>query len=254
MKLGLVTYLMGKDLGLEELIAMCDKTGIEGLELRSTHAHGVETTLTADERAKVREQFTKAKVELCCLGSACEYDSPDAAVVKKNIADTKAFVDLAQDVGAEAVKVRPNHLHDDIPAEDTLKQIAKALRECGDYAEGKGIELWMEIHGRGTNEVPHCATIMQECDHAAVGLTWNCNGSDIVDGSVRENWLLVSEWVRCLHIHDLYEDSYPYMELFALCKETGFDGWANQEMAGSSDEERVLHYYRALFDFMVRDA
>ena len=46
MKLGLVTYLWGKDWTLPELISNCEKAGYEGLELRTQHAHGVETSLS----------------------------------------------------------------------------------------------------------------------------------------------------------------------------------------------------------------
>lgn len=44
------------------------------------------------------------------LGTTCEYQSPDPAVVRKNIDETKAWVLLASDVGAPSVKVRPNGL------------------------------------------------------------------------------------------------------------------------------------------------
>ncbi len=256
MKLGLVTYQMGEKLALEELITLCERTGFEGMELRTTHAHGVEPSLDAAQRQAVRDRVAQSPVVICCLGTTCEFDSPDAAVVQQHVQEARRFADLARDVGAQAIKVRPNNLHEDqgIPVEQTLKQIGAALTEVGGYAEERGIEVWVEIHGRGTAHVPHCRTIMDACGHPNVGLTWNCNAQDIVEGSIRENWLLVRDWIRCLHIHDLYDRSYPWKELFALCHETGFDGWANQEMGGSSDAERVLHYYRALFDAMVEEA
>ncbi len=50
MKLGLVTYQWGKDWDLPTLIANCEKAGFLGVELRTQHAHGVETSLSASER------------------------------------------------------------------------------------------------------------------------------------------------------------------------------------------------------------
>jgi hypothetical protein len=50
MKFGLVTYLWGKDWDLPTLISNCEKTGYLGVELRTQHAHGVETTLNASQR------------------------------------------------------------------------------------------------------------------------------------------------------------------------------------------------------------
>ena len=256
MKLGLVTYQMGESLTLEQLITVCERTGFEGMELRTTHAHGVEPSLDAAQRQAVRDRVAQSPVVICCLGTTCEFDSPDADVVQKHVAEAQRFADLARDVGAQAIKVRPNNLHEDqgIPVEQTLKQIGVALTEVGSYAGTRGVEVWVEIHGRGTAHVPHCRSIMDACDAPNVGLTWNCNAQDIIDGSIRQNWMLVRDWIRCLHIHDLYDEAYPWKELFSLCHETGLDGWANQEMGGSSDPERVLHYYRALFDAMVEDA
>ena len=50
MKLGLVTYQWGKDWDLPTLIANCEKTKVLGVELRTEHAHGVESNLTARQR------------------------------------------------------------------------------------------------------------------------------------------------------------------------------------------------------------
>ena len=120
MKLGLVTYLLGRDWDVPTLIKNCTATGFEGVELRSTHAHGVEPTLNDRQRAEVQARFIDSEVELVGLGSACEYHSADPAVVRKNIEETKAFVKLCHDVGGSGVKVRPNGLPAGVPVQKTL--------------------------------------------------------------------------------------------------------------------------------------
>ena len=52
MQLGMVTYNMGKDMTSEQLIAFCKETGLAGVELRTTHAHGVEVTLSQSQAAE----------------------------------------------------------------------------------------------------------------------------------------------------------------------------------------------------------
>ena len=71
MQLGLVTYNWGKDWDVPTIIHNCEATGFEGVELRSTHKHGVEITIDARRREEVRRQFADSKVELVGLGSAC---------------------------------------------------------------------------------------------------------------------------------------------------------------------------------------
>src|SRR5690606_38856386 len=85
MRLGLVTYNWGKDWDLPTLIENCAATGFEGVETRTTHKHGIELSLTADERRDVRKRFADSPVEFVGIGSACEYHSPDPAVLAKNI-------------------------------------------------------------------------------------------------------------------------------------------------------------------------
>ena len=52
MRLGLVTYNLAKDWDVDTIIANCTETGFEGVELRTTHAHGVEVELSAAARQR----------------------------------------------------------------------------------------------------------------------------------------------------------------------------------------------------------
>jgi len=251
LRLGLVTYLVGKDLDLESLITLCEKTGLEGLELRTTHAHGVELSLTPAERERVRKRFEATPVVLAVLGSICEYHSPDAAVVRRNVEETKRWLHLAHDVGALGVKVRPNGLPEGVPVEKTLSEIAGAIAECGDAAESVGKDIFIEVHGGGTSDPPRMKAILDACPSPRIGATWNCNPTDLEDGSIEWTYRLLSPRVRMAHIHDLYE-GYPYkQELFPAMLRDSFGGYCLIEMAQTADPERVLRYYRRLFDEMV---
>ena len=103
MKLGVVTYMWGADWDLPTLIKNCEATGFEGVELRSTHKHGVEPSLSKDQRAEVRKRFADSKVTFVGPGSACEYHSVDHGVLQRNIDLTKEFVLLSEDIGGTGV-------------------------------------------------------------------------------------------------------------------------------------------------------
>jgi sugar phosphate isomerase/epimerase len=139
MRLGLVTYMWGAEWDLPTLLKNCEATGFEGVELRSTHKHGVEPSLSAEARAEVRKRFHDSPVKFLGPGSACEYHSPDHGVVKNNIDLTKKFVELSADLGGTGVKVRPNALVKGEPEETTIARIAAALHEAapaGDPCRG----------------------------------------------------------------------------------------------------------------------
>jgi hypothetical protein len=62
--LGAITYNTMKDLDLESIILLMEKVGYEGVELRTGHKHGVEPSISQEERAKVRRRFEQSKIRL----------------------------------------------------------------------------------------------------------------------------------------------------------------------------------------------
>jgi len=243
--LGSITYNVLKDFDLEGVIGILESTGFEGVELRTGHKHGVEPSISSMERARVRKRFEKSKVRLVGYGSACEFHSPDAQERRKQIELGKQFVDLARDTGALGVKVRPNGLPAGVPKEVTIRNIGESLRELGEYGAGKGVEIWMEVHGRETSVPRVAADIMLAAAHKSVALCWNSNNVDVADGSVQTSFQLLRPWIRHVHIHDIVKDKYPYRELFALLAKSGYDRYTMCEVGeGAAEPEAYLRAYR----------
>jgi len=254
LRLGIVTYNVAKDWDFETVRKNVRAAGLEGVEFRTTHAHGVEPTLGAERRKEIRIRCRDAGLTLVSLGSVCEFQSPEKAVVERNVQSCREFVLLARDIGARAVKVRPNGLPDGVPVEKTLEQIGKALAECGRFAADHGVEIWMEVHGRGTQEPAHSQRIMESCAHPSVGVTWNSNATDVANGSVRDAYARLGKYIRCCHIHELTE-GYPYRELFSLLVASGFDGFTLAELPNSvpADEGAAfLKSYREAWQRLLR--
>ncbi len=255
-KLGLVTYNLAAKWDIPTIIARCKNTGFTAVELRTTHAHGVEPDIGSVQRQEVRQQFADSGIVLWGLGTVCEFHSPDPSVVRQNIETCKRFCELARDVGAKGVKVRPNALPEGVPVEKTLEQIGKALIECGRAGADNGVEIWLEVHGHGTQEPPNIARIMQHCQHPNVGITWNSNPTDVKDGSVRASFDLLKSTIRSVHITEL-TNNYPWRELFSLLKSIGYDRYTLAEIPGMdstsvADIERFMRYYRAVWQELCR--
>lgn len=251
MQLGLVTYMWGADWDLPTLIKNCQLTGFKGVEPRTTHKHGIEPTLSSDERKEVAKRFADSGVELVGLGTACEYHSPDPAVLKKNIEETKAFVKLCHDCGGSGVKVRPNGLPKEVPVQKTLEQIGRALGELAAFGEGYGVVIRLEVHGRGTDLLPNVKTIMDAAQHKGATVCWNCNETDMAGQGLEHNFNLVKNRLGTIHIHDLIS-KYPWPQLFALLQGTKFEGWTLLEEGDPTrDPIRVMKYYRLLWERMT---
>src|SRR5260370_16355772 len=102
MKLGIVTYMWGAEWDLPTLIKNCADTGFEGVELRTTHKHAVEVTLTADQRRDIRKRFDDSPVKFVGPGTACDFQNPDPAIVQHNIDLTKKFFAHSHNITAHA--------------------------------------------------------------------------------------------------------------------------------------------------------
>jgi len=109
-----------------------------------------------------------------------------------------------------------------------------------------GVEIWLEVHGGETQIPAAAAEIMRATNHKNVGLCWNSNPTDVVNGSVKASFDLLRPWLRSCHIAELVS-GYPYRELFSLMKKAGYDRWTLCECAESKEPERFLSYYRALW-------
>ena len=225
MKYGLVTYNWGKDWDLPTLIQNCTQAKVPGVEVRTTHAHGVEPALDAAQRREVKKRFDDSPVTLVGLGSNERFDHPDEAGLKAAIEATKAFVKLGRDVGASGVKVKPNSFHKNVPHEKTIEQIGKSLNIVGAFAADYGQQIRLEVHGQ-CSPLPIMKQIMDIADHPNVGVCWNSNAADLEGKGLEYNFNLVKDRLGATaHVRPLNNPEYPYRQLIDLYVRMDYHGW-----------------------------
>ncbi|MFT3747015.1 MAG: sugar phosphate isomerase/epimerase family protein [Agriterribacter sp.] len=255
MRFGLVTYQWGKDWDLPTLIANCEKTGLLAVELRTQHAHKVESNLSNKEREDVKKRFADSRVTCLGYGSNFEYHSPDAAVLKKNIEDTKTYIQLCKDIGASGIKIKPNDLPDAVPKEKTIAQIAASFNEVGKFARNLGQLVRVEVHGRRTQELPNMKAIFDQVTEPNVKICWNCNDEDLLAPGLEANFSSVKKWFGdTVHVRELNIGNYPYRQLMNLFRDINYKGWILLE-ARTEPADRVAAMKEQLevFNKMVSD-
>jgi hydroxypyruvate isomerase len=256
MKLGLVTYQWAKDWDLPTLIATCEKTGYLGVELRVGHAHGVETKLSASERAEVKKRFADSPVTCLGYGSNFEYHSPDQANLRKNIEQTKEYLQLCKDIGASGIKVKPNDLPKEVSREKTIAQIAASLNEVGKFAKDLGQLVRVEVHGNLTQEIPNIRAIFEQVTEKNVKMCWNCNDQDLLPPGLEPNFNSVKKWFGdTVHVRELNVGEYPYQQLMNLFTGINYDGWILLEARTEpTDKIAAMLEQKELFNQMIAKA
>jgi sugar phosphate isomerase/epimerase len=252
---GLVTYQWGKDWDLPTLLKNCELAEVLGVELRTTHKHGVEPSLTDAEREEVRKRFEASPVRLVGIGSNENFDNPDPKVLQKAIEATKAFIRLSHDVGGSGVKVKPDSFHKDVPRETTIAQIGKALNEVAEYGVGFGQQIRLEVHGQCC-QLPTIKAILDVADNPNVAVCWNSNPQDLEAPGLEHNFNLVKARLgQTTHIHRMDSKNYPWPELLDLYVKADYSGWMMlEEGQVPPDPAAELITQRKLFDKMLAEA
>lgn len=256
MRLGLVTYLWGKEWDLPTLLANCEKTMLEGLELRTEHAHGVEPSLSTNQRKEVRGRLADSPVELVGYGSNAQFHEEDPQKVRENIELTKSYIDLMHDCGGTGVKVKPNGFVQGVAHERTIEQIGGALAEVAEYGKHKGQEIRVEVHGQGTQQLPNMKAIMQATNHPNAKVCWNCNSQDLDGEGIEANFAMVSPYFGdTVHVRELNVGDYPFQQLIDMLVAMDYEGWVLLECRTEpKDLIRALHQQRELFEQMLARA
>ena len=253
MKLGLVTYQWGKDWDLPTLIANCEKSGLLGVELRTQHAHGVETSLSASQRTDVKKRFADSPVTCVGYGSNFDYHHIDQGELKKNIEGTKEYIKLCSDIGATGIKVKPNNLPEEVSKEKTIAQIAASLNEVGQYAGDMGQVIRVEVHGRETQKLPNMKAIFEQVREKSVKMCWNCNEQDLLPPGLEANFHSVKKWFGdTVHIRELNVGDYPYQQLMDLFVKMNYNGWILLEArTNPADRITAMKEQKDIFNGMI---
>lgn len=256
MKLGLVTYQWGKDWDLPTLIANCEKTGLLGVELRTQHAHGVESSLSASQRADVKKRFADSPVTCLGYGSNFDFHHVDQAKVKQNIEGAKEYIKLCKDIGASGIKVKPNGLPAEVSKEKTIAQIAASFNEVGKYASDMGQKVRVEVHGKLTQQLPNMKAIFDQVTEKSVKVCWNCNDTDLLAPGLEDNFNSVKQWFGdTVHIRELNVGDYPYQDLMNLFVGIKYKGWLLLEARTSpTDRVAAMKEQLEIFNSMIANA
>lgn len=252
MKPSWMTYGVLKNLSRQDLLDVLKDNGFEGVEFRTdaNHGHMVEADIDSETRVQVVADCHAAGIKIVSIATGNRYHDADPTDVQKNIAETKARMDLAADLGAPRVRVFGNNFPKDVPKEKTISQVAEALRELCEYGTARNVKPSLELHGEF--DWQSCRDVAEQVNHNNFGLIWNSTAQDVIDGSVEKALDTVLPWLDHVHMHDLAGSGYPYRDLFRLLAQKGYEGYMSAEAErkperSAGDLPMFVAYYADLF-------
>jgi len=248
MKLSLLTYLLGKDMSLAELLDVCRAARIPGIEFRAEldHKHGVELDRTAEERAEIRQRCADAGIAVACVATGCKFEYPQADKRQEDIDRAKQYVDLAADIGAPRIRVFGNAFPaEGITKAEVIANVGQALREIAEHGAERDVDVCLEMHG-DFYWWEYTLQAVQIADHPRVGIVHNCDPRELRFGPIASFYEPVKTYVRHVHMHDL-ENGYPYPAFLGMLKRDGYSGYLSLEADASEDARRIIAIYAELF-------
>ncbi len=254
MKLCLLTYNLGKDFELDELIRICEAYDYDGIEFRSgVGPHGVELEATPQQRAEIKARMDASTVDIAGIGTSCRFESLDDAERQAHIDEAKAFIDLAADIGCPRIRVFGNSFPEGADQDVVIQNVGEALRQIAEHAEPSGVDVNLELHG-DFSYWEYSLRAVEIADHVRVGIVYNCNVSELAYGSVGQFLSPIAPYLRHVHTHEL-ENIYPYELLFRFLKDIGYTGYCSIESdTASPDAERIIQIYSLLYRAWVAAA
>jgi len=254
MRLSITTYGMLRDWDLDALCRELPKAGVEGVEFRISqgHGHGVELDSASEERRSFRDKLDESGLCACSLATGFRFDSPEPDTVRENVEGVKKTIELASDLGVSRIRVFGNAIPEGAEPDDIAIQVGKALRELAPIGERSGVDILLEMHG-DFDAWWLAREAVEFANHRAVGIVYNCDRRDIVDGSVASVFHEVKALIRHVHFHDLSDKQFPYEELFFLLARDGYSGYMSMEMDPEGDAVENLDKQAGTF-FRLRES
>lgn len=252
-KLAFTTYMLPQFLSFDESLTLAKVSGCAGIDFRTGHmyAHGVELERTLDERKVMRRKLEDHYLEVASLNTGYKFDSKIAEERRDNIEGAKKTCQLAADLGCDKVRVFGNDITYD-NAQDCVAAVADAIGEIAGYASGLGVNVMLEMHGQ-FNYWGYVLDVMRQVNQPNVGILYNCDLRDLVNGSCIETFRRVEDHVMHIHMKDV-TTGYPYVQLFEELLRIDYTGYLSAELKETSDPTRVMQLHNVAVRQMLEVA
>lgn len=241
MKLSFTT-LGCPDWSMDKILDEAAAMGYDGIEIRGLDGEMLAENMTAFKPGRQQDTFRKLKQHgLALVGFGTSVNFHDATQTEVMIEQGKAAIDVCRTMGIPAIRV----FGDKVPTPDEeskiIDQVIAGINDLCAYAEGSGVQVWLESHG-DFNRLERFLLLVQQVKYASFGLLWDIEHSDKVYGdNFKTFYEPLRNWIRHVHIKDhkrnsgqfnlcrLGEGDIPIANIVQTMIADGYDGYFSLE-------------------------
>ncbi len=187
-----------------EVLGIATRFGYDGVEPRaqSKHAHGIETTSSPGQRAALRRMADDAGVAIACLATSCSYTAATAGELSRMMADSRALIALAHDIGAPTMRVFGGQIPQGMDRPAAEKQVSECLAALAEEARAADVILCVETHDSWCN-ANDLARVLGLVAHPNVRANWDIMHPVNAGGMTMDAaFAALRPYVRHVHFHD----------------------------------------------------
>ena len=198
--------------------------------------------------ASVKKLLADLGLQVSMVTCSPDLAHPDPALRNRQIADVKRYIEIARELGTDAVRTTTGQRHPGVTDEQGIPWVVDAFLDLAEFGKPLGVQVALENHYRDRSvwEEPdfavHAETFYKVFDcleSSPVVVNFDCSNPVMVGDSPSEILRRVKHKVRSVHASDRKAGEYqhsiigrgdvPYDEIFPILAGMGFSGWISAE-------------------------
>ena len=222
-----------------------ERLGFAGIEVRGLEGEmdaGKIGRFSPENAEETLRLTAEHHLKLIGFGTSCNFHDP--AQFEDSVRQGKESIDVCQRMHIPWIRVFGDRFPPEFSREETVVRVIRGLRELCDYADGKDVEVYLEIHGE-FNTIEAVAPVLEAMkDRKNFGILWDMEHSDRAYGDgVEPFYQLIRPFIRHVHVKDYLratadapfrlclvgQGEIPIPTLLGWLKRDGYEGYLSLE-------------------------
>lgn len=226
----------------EQIIDMAANTGYDGIEIRGIADEMFLPAVPQFHKQTIQrslEQLASRNLLISSLDTSCSFH--DAAGFDASVAEGKATIELAAELGCPFIRVFGDKVPDESRKDEVIERIVQGIQALARHCEGSGVSVLLETHGDFASP-DNLMPVLTHVNSPHFGLVWDIGNTYLHYRDRNADFFhQTKHLIRHVHVKDfrLVNDTMQYcitgqgeapiQEDVHLLKEGGYTGHLSLE-------------------------